>query len=151
MKLAEALLFQSDYQQKIQQLKTRLIRTAKVQEGETPAEDPQALLAELDSTIKQLTDLTQRIQKTNSSTLLINEITIADALITRDTILLKQSIYDSLVEQAATPQERSRSEIKYSSTVSINDIQRKIEKMSREYRELDIQIQQANWETELMD
>jgi hypothetical protein len=152
MKLAEALLFQVDYQKKIQQLKERLIRTAKVQEGETPPEDPQALLAELDSTVNQLTNLTRKINKTNSATALNEDMTIADALTSRELILLKQSVYDSLVQTAATPLERySRSEIRYLSTININDIQRKIERMSHDYRELDIQIQQASWQTELID
>ena len=48
MKLAEALLLRADLQKRIEQIESRLLRNAKVQEGETPAEDPQALLARRD-------------------------------------------------------------------------------------------------------
>jgi hypothetical protein len=40
MKLAEALLRRADCQKCLEQLKARLLRNAKVQEGDDPAEDP---------------------------------------------------------------------------------------------------------------
>ena len=40
MKLAEALIVRSDYQKRIEQLRNRLLQNAKIQEGETPNEDP---------------------------------------------------------------------------------------------------------------
>ena len=46
MKLAEALIWRADAKKRLEQLKTRLVRVAKVQEGDAPAEDPKALLAE---------------------------------------------------------------------------------------------------------
>ena len=48
MKLAEALNLRADVQKRIASLKERLIRNAKVQEGDVPAEDPVMLLKELD-------------------------------------------------------------------------------------------------------
>ena len=49
MKLANALSQRSELQERIRQLEYRLQNNAKVQEGETPAEDPMELLRELDS------------------------------------------------------------------------------------------------------
>ena len=46
MKLAEALLLRSDLQKKIASLKERIARYSVVQEGDRPAEDPKALLAQ---------------------------------------------------------------------------------------------------------
>ena len=51
MKLAEALNLRADLQKRIAALKDRLIRNAKVQEGDTPSEDPVMLLKELDNNI----------------------------------------------------------------------------------------------------
>ena len=48
MKLAEALTLRADLQRRIAALRDRLKRNAKVQEGDTPAEDPAVLLRELD-------------------------------------------------------------------------------------------------------
>jgi hypothetical protein len=45
MKLSEALILRADCQKRIQQLRERLERSAKVQEGETPFEEPQALIS----------------------------------------------------------------------------------------------------------
>lgn len=57
MKLAEALILRADYQKRIAQLQQRLIRSARVQEGEQPPEDPQELVTELETTTTELTRL----------------------------------------------------------------------------------------------
>lgn len=44
MKLAEVLILRADCQKRIDQLRQRLLRSAKVQEGEQPPENPQQLL-----------------------------------------------------------------------------------------------------------
>lgn len=46
MKLAEALILRADYQKRLAQLRERIKANARVQEGESPAEEPQALIAE---------------------------------------------------------------------------------------------------------
>ena len=152
MKLAEALILRADCQKRLQKLKERLIRSSKVQEGEEPPEQPQALLEELNNLINQLSDLVQKINYTNSSTMLEDNLSISDALAQRDGLQLKRSIYDTVVQTAATRQDRyGRSEIKYISTVNIAELQTQIDCMARDYRQLDTKIQQANWNTELVE
>jgi hypothetical protein len=152
MKLAEALILRADCQKRLHQIRERLIRSAKVQEGEEPPEQPQSLLEELNNLINQLTDLIQKINRTNSSTVLENNLSISDALAQRDSIQLKRNIYDLVVQTAASRQDRyGRSEIKYLSTVNIAELQIEVDRMARDYRELDTQIQQANWNTELVE
>ena len=152
MKLAEALILRADCQKRIEQLRQRLIRSAKVQEGEQPPENPQVLIAELEATINELTDLIKRINKTNSFTNLSDEMTISDALAQRDTLLLKRSIYDSLVNAAALTANRySQAEIKSFSTVNIAELQTQMDQLSRQIRELDTRIQSANWNIDLMN
>lgn len=53
MKLAEALSNRADLQRRISQLKGRLKDSAKVQEGDTPAEDVETLFLELDSCLEK--------------------------------------------------------------------------------------------------
>ena len=152
MKLAEALIKRADAQRRIEQLRQRLVRSAKAQEGETPPEQPQALIAELDATVNELMDLIKRINKTNSLTALEEGMTLSDALAHRDTLLLKRSVYNSLVDAAAAQQVRySASEIKSFSTVNVAELQAQMDRLSRQYRELDTRIQESNWNTELMD
>ena len=68
MKLAEALHLRADLQKRIQQLGVRLNNNAKVQEGDTPAEDPVVLLRELESCTNELANLIAAINRPNCAT-----------------------------------------------------------------------------------
>lgn len=151
MKLAEALILRADCQKKIAQLRQRLSRVVKVQEGEQPAENPADLLAELESVTAELVILIKRINRTNSTTPFQGE-TLADALAERDVLMLKRNTSANLVEEAAIRQDRySRSEVRFISTIDIAAIQRQVDNLSRNYRELDAQIQALNWQTDLIE
>ena len=152
MKLAEALILRADCQKRIEQLRQRLTKSAQIQEGETPPENPQTLLAELETAVSELTGLIQRINRTNSQTELESGMMLSDALARRDTLILKRSVYESLMNAASYSQSRySRTEIKVLSTVNVAEIQAQIDRMARDYRELDTRIKEANWNTELLD
>lgn len=153
MKLAEALILRADTQKRIEQLKQRLIRSAKIQEGEQPAENILELMTELDNAITQLTTLIKKINQTNALTRFQSEAsTLSDALAARDTLLIKRNAYSNLIDAAAIRQERySRSEVRFISTVDIATVQRQLDNLSRDYRELDSQIQALNWQTDLIE
>lgn len=69
MKLANALSQRAELQTRIHQLETRLYNNAQVQEGESPAEDPQDLLQELEEDYARLEALIACINRTNCCTL----------------------------------------------------------------------------------
>jgi len=151
MKIAEALALRSDLQKRLEQLKQRLIKNARIQEGDIPAEDPIGLGAELEEAARQLTSLIQRINRTNASTR-FGQQTLADALAERDVLKVRYNAYRELVTAASTAQGRTtRSEIKFVSTVSVAATQRKADDLAKEYRELDTRIQEADWLTVLQD
>lgn len=54
MKLAEALNNRADLKKRLFQLKERLLRNSKVQEGEEPSENPEDLLIEVNSCLEEL-------------------------------------------------------------------------------------------------
>ena len=83
MKLAEALILRADCQKRVEQLKQRLIRSAKVQEGDEPAENPQELIVELERVSDELVGLIKRINKTNSASQFREDATLSDALAAR--------------------------------------------------------------------
>ena len=62
MKLAEALQIRADKQNKIEDLRTRLVNSARYQEGEKPVEDPEELLKELDQLVSSLEELIYKIK-----------------------------------------------------------------------------------------
>jgi len=151
MKLAEALLLRADCQKRIEQLKSRLLGSAKIQEGEEPPEDPQKLLAELEVVADQLVDLIKRINKTNSTTAFAEGQSIADALAERDVLVLRRGAYTDLATFAAMRQDRvTRSEVKYISTISVAEIRKHADELAKNYRELDARIQEMNWKTDLV-
>lgn len=151
MKLAEALILRADCQKRIAQLQQRLLRSAKVQEGEQPAENPEALLSELDAAIAQLRTLIQQINQTNARTAFHNG-SLSDALAERETLQMQRNVYSNLVDAASIRQERyTRSEVKFLSTVAIAQIQSQVDRLSRDYRELDSHIQALNWQTDLIE
>jgi hypothetical protein len=152
MKLAEALILRSDCQKRIEQLKHRLVASAKVQEGEEPPEDPKELLKELERISNELEALIKRINKTNSLTQFQDGMTLSDALAVRDVLMLKRSVYSGLAEAASVRQDRySRSEVKFISIVNVSEIQRRVDELSQQYRLLDSSIQAANWNIDLLD
>lgn len=151
MKLAEALALRADHQRRLAQLKQRLIKNARIQEGDTPEEDPGELQAELERLARELTELIQRINRTNAASP-FGAGTLADALAERDVLKIRYNAYRELANAASTSQSRTtRSEVKFVSTVSVAAIQRKADDLAREYRELDTRIQEADWLTTLSD
>jgi hypothetical protein len=107
MKLAEALIQRADYQRRIEQLRNRIVNNAKVQEGNEPAEDPNALLAEMERVAGDLVLLIQRINRTNAATALEpDDMTIADAIAERDNLRLRHGVYMAAAEAGVIRQDR---------------------------------------------
>jgi hypothetical protein len=152
MKLAEALILRADCQRRIEQLKERLLRNAKVQEGNEPAEDPKDLTEQLERVAEELEQLIQRINRTNSETEFEEGVTLSDALASRDVIRLKQGIYRDLAQAAVVTQGVfTKSEVKWKGTVDVAQIQAHADELAKEYRELDARIQATNWLTDLTE
>lgn len=149
MKLAEALLLRADLQKRIEQIESRLLRNAKVQEGETPAEDPQALLAELSDLVRQLETLMRRINETNAALTDAGE-TMTALLARRDCLrLYVQALRRFCAEASETVMRGTRSEVVVRSAVDVRCLQITIDDTSKELRELDLRIQGLNWTAEL--
>ncbi|MFB9328069.1 DIP1984 family protein [Paenibacillus aurantiacus] len=152
MKLAEALVHRSDCQRKIAQLKQRLERVVKVQEGEEPGEQPAPLFEELRGAMDELKQWVKKINKTNSYTAFDATMSLADALAERDHHMQQRKLWSDLLEMAAIKQERySRQEVKFHRTVNVAELQKEIDDISKRYRELDFKIQEKNWSTELLE
>lgn len=150
-KLAEALILRADYQKRIEQLRERLLRNAKTQEGDRPAEDPAVLLAEIERITVDLESLIKRINRTNATTAFDGQVTLADAIAARDVLRLRHGIYSGLAKEATTKQDRfTKSEVRFVSSVDVAEIQGRADDLARRYRELDTRIQALNWSIDLL-
>ncbi|HEY7020127.1 MAG TPA: DIP1984 family protein [Ktedonobacterales bacterium] len=150
MKLAEALVLRADVQKRIEQLRNRLRQSTLVQEGETPPENPQELLAEAERLTNQLAQLVARINRANLATTLPNGATLTDALARRDALQTRYSLIETAAETASSRFDRyGRSEIRKVATVDVGVLRKQLEELAKERRELDTAIQATNWATEI--
>jgi hypothetical protein len=146
MKLAEALLLRAEYQQKIVNLQGRLAQNLKVQEGEQPHEDPEQLLQELLSLNDKLVELIKKVNLANMQTPFDERRTLADALVEREILAKKRQILTTAVSNANQRDYRlTHAEVKLVVTVDIARLQKQIDQLSKEFRELDTAIQARNW------
>src|SRR5919107_472532 len=121
MKLAEALANRADLQRRIEQMRGRLQKSALVQEGESPPEDPQDLLEEMERLVSELGGYVRRINRTNlSATLSGGETTLTDTLARRDALTLRYGNLKTLVSAASDRVPRyGRAEIRILSAVGV--------------------------------
>ncbi len=149
MKLAEALNQRADLQKRIAQLRERLSNNVKVQEGDQPAETPDDLFKELEGSLKQLKDLIVSINRTNQETVWEGK-TLTEMIAEKDVLSMHLGALRATLEAANVRSDRfSRNEIKFVRTVDVNALQKKVDDLSKELRELDSRLQQANWMTDM--
>lgn len=150
MKLATALSERADLQRRISELGGRLNNNAKVQDGEKPSEDPMELLTELNKDFSRLEELIARINHTNNETK-SGDVTLTDLIAKRDCLKQKIGIMRSFLDKASEKVSRySKTEIRILSTVSVSNLQKEVDKLSKELRETDETIQGLNWTTDLI-
>lgn len=152
MKLAEALSLRKDLLARIEQLRGRITSNVKVQEGDRPLEDPEALRKELEACLRQLEDLITRINITNIATRNTDGETLTALLARRDVAMMRINALRAVYNAASAGQSRySNSEIKIVTVVDVPALADDIDRVSKQFRELDMQIQALNFATELAD
>lgn len=148
MKLAEALSIRADLQRKVSQLKGRLKDSAKVQEGDKPAENTDDLFKELDSCLVKMEDLIYRINFTNIRTVHNGE-TLTQMIARKDVLNLRLSVMRDVMKNTLETDRYGRNEIKYVRTVDVTELHKRIDTYAKQLRELDLKSQKLNWTTDL--
>jgi len=152
MTLGEALTVRADIQQRLAELRKRMLASAKVQDGEAPPEQPDVLLAEFEQAAERLRTLISRINRTNLTATTAAGETLTDALARRDVLTLRYAVHRELAVTASEQPERySLREIKMKPTVDVAELRHTVDELARERRELDVALQAANWANSLGD
>jgi len=156
MKLAEGLALRADAARRVEQLRSRIAGSARYQEGEEPPEDATALLAEAGAALDELQILIRRINRTNAAAEIGADGTITDALARRDVLRLRHAVVTTAADAAAGNSHggigrQLRSELKMLASLPVAELRAQADEIARELRELDIRIQRANWEVDLLD
>jgi hypothetical protein len=155
-KLAEALADRAAAVRRVEQLRSRIGASARYQEGETPPEDAMQLLDEAEQTLSELEILIQRINRTNAATVLSDGGTLTDAIARRDVLRLRHAVVAGAADAAAGRDQRGqvvrqlRSELKMLTALPVADLRSRADTLARQIRDLDVLIQRANWEVDLL-
>ncbi|MBR5092402.1 MAG: DIP1984 family protein [Bacteroidales bacterium] len=151
MKLAEALSIRKDLMKRIAQLQGRIANNVKVQEGDEPLENPDELMKELDSCLKQLEDIIFRINATNMKTKNAKGVTLTQLMAQRDVLTMRVNTIRNVFNSASESQNRySQSEIKMVTVVDVKKLGKKVDDLSAKLRVLDMEIQALNFSADLI-
>jgi hypothetical protein len=152
VKLAEALLERKRIKEEIAALRERAERDSKVQEGDSPAENPESLMEKILELVDRLKKLTIAINKTNMEVKLSDGRTLMEAIVERDMLKLLHESTKRVVDEAVGVREWrvTRSEIKFVPTIDVAEWRKRSDEYAKKYRELDAVIQAANWSNNLI-
>lgn len=151
MKLAEALSRRAALMDKVRQLKVRLDDCIKIQEGDTPIETPEEVIAELDKALDSLRRLIYCINITNTRTE-VDGRNITSLLAERDTLKLRvTTLADSLKHLTEREDRYNRSEIRYVRTVDAGEFRKLYDRCASQLRQLDLKILSIGWMTDLIE
>jgi hypothetical protein len=150
MKLGEALARRAEMQSRLGELRERLAVCTLVQEGDSPPEDPNELMAEFDRTADEVERLIAAINLTNAAVELRPGLSLTAALARRDVLGVRHGTLKAAADATATQSARySRSEIRMVRTFDVAAVRARVDQLAKERRELDAEIQAANWTVDL--
>lgn len=150
MKLAEALLLRADLQKKIASLQSRISQYASVQQGDKPHEDPAKLMKEATGVIEEFEKLVILINTANLEHKLKDGRSLTFALARRDTLIRRHSLLQSAIGGSSKQPDRyGVKEIKWVAVMNVAGLQKQADDLSKKIRELNADIQEANWRIEI--
>lgn len=116
------------------------------------------LLAQAREVTGQIEELIRRINRTNAATELEPGVTITDAIARRDALASRRRLVTAVADAASGHQSQDagwgrqlRSELRQLTDVPVAELRREADDLARQYRELDMRIQEANWAAEVSD
>ena len=154
MKLAEALILRADRKRLFEELRGRAVTMARYQEGEKPSEDADRLVTRALQVLDELEALIRRINLTNSASTIGSGVTVTAALAERDVLRLRYALLTAVADAASGKNQAARqirSELKFMSAVSVPELRDRANEFAKRHRELDTEVQAANWNVELRE
>jgi hypothetical protein len=95
--------------------------------------------------------LVRQINATNSATDFGDGMTIADAIAMRDSLGARYRAYQTMYDAGTISVSRyNQNEIKFVRYTNLKEIQGQLDKLAKEYREMDTKLQGVNWAVDLV-
>ncbi|WP_339352702.1 DIP1984 family protein [Acinetobacter beijerinckii] len=152
MKLAEALLLRSDQQKKLASLKQRINANVLVQDGDEPSEDPNELIKQVFALTQESNQFICRIHLTNAQAKLEDGKILLSLLSLRDSYAEQHKILiDAIANTHREPDRYSSHEIKWQKVIPVSSLQKQADDISAKLGDLNIKIQAANWQIDLVE
>jgi len=148
MKLAEAFSLRDGLQESISELSSRLKDSSQVQEGDSPAENVEELMVELDDKLSQLEDLVYRISLTISQPLCGSE-PITRMMAHRDRLERQVYIMNEVIGYVTKIDTDRPLEVKYVRLIDVVSFRKRMDNFAKQLRETKMKIQELNWTVEL--
>jgi hypothetical protein len=150
MKLAEALLVRADAKKKLASLRERIGNNSVVQQGEQPHEDPLELIKQAAGVLESLERLTLLVNAANQHAKLPDGRSLAQVLARRDRLAQQHALLQIALDGTKKEPDRySMREIKWQATINVVSLQKQSDDLSQSIRELNVLIQQANWQIDV--
>ena len=153
MKLGELLALRADLQKRMAQTQRLLLDNATLQEGDTPTIDPTALLDQYRAMAQEHELVVRRINRTNIAARVEMQgesMTLADAVVRRERLAKHAGVLRDLTARAMPERNRFlRTEVKHVPAFDVAATLVQADRLSREHRDLDMRIQQVNWEVDV--
>ncbi len=151
MKLAEALTRKKYYQNKINEIQTRLKNNAIIPNNDIPEENPVDLLSELGEYCGKIQDLSVRIAITNSTNTDSDGRSITQLLASMKNLQTQISIIKKFLNDAnELTVKYINSEVKINSSLNIRTMQLQVKELEEELLNLTIKVGQLDSITDLV-
>jgi hypothetical protein len=151
MKLAEALIQRNAQIKKIEQLRDRIAKSARVDKGEKPAERPEELLKQALAAIDEQHSLVVRINLSNNVVKLKDGRTIMEAISQREALIAKaKAVREAIAASHKKDAIYGESKVKQVAVLDIAKLEKQADDLSSRARELNVMIQEANWSSLLV-
>lgn len=151
MKLAEALTRKKYYQNKINEIQTRLKNNAIIPNNDIPEENPVDLLSELGEYCGKIQDLSVRIAITNSTNTDGDGRSITQLLASMKNLQTQISVIKKFLNDANELKIKYiNSEVKINSSLNIRTMQLQVKELEEELLNLTIKVGQLDSITDLV-
>ena len=155
MKLGELLALRADLQKRMQQVQHLLMENATLQEGDRPTIEPGVLLDQYARLADEHERTVRRINRINLGARVViggETMSLMDAVVRRERLARHAGVLRDLSARAMPERNRFlRTEVKHVPAFDVAGILAQADRLSRDHRELDTRIQEANWEIEVTE
>ena len=147
MTLGAALMAKQELDKVLLNIKDRMFANARAYTGRKPAEAVMPLLRRAESVLEEQRQLVLRINVANQSTRLGSGLAMSEMLSLRENLKTRATLIKELIKKASLEDRLfAGDQDKIEATVDLAALEQEQESLCRQVRDINLEIQQANWQ-----